>query len=110
MAKMQEDGNRTSSWIKSLRQDFYTKGYITNKIRIQKEKSQKEIEIEEDTKRRKEIRKYIIKKHSEGKSKEEIFKRLIFVYGAQKYKKYHKYFKKWTEDFTDKKDSFRDER
>lgn len=53
----------------------------------------------EETKIRREIQQYIIKKLKEGRSREDIIKRLWFVYGGKQYAKYQPYFKTWVDNY-----------
>ncbi len=69
-------------------------GIETEVKKINKAKKQ----LNEDTKIRKEIQAYISQKVKEGKSKEEILKRLNFTFGASKYLSYRKYFERWTDN------------
>jgi len=52
----------------------------------------------EDTKIRIEIQQYILGKLAEGKSKEDLLKRMGFVFGRQKYKPYVQYFEGWVDE------------
>jgi len=96
MANMGNE-NRTSWWMKKSMHSTSTGGYITKSIKISEEKpiSEKEQKIKEDGKARLELQRYIAQKQMEGKSKEEILKRLIFVYRDAKYQKYRKYYEIW---------------
>ena len=58
----------------------------------------------EDTKIRIEIRQYILGKLAEGKSKEDLLKRMGFVFGRQKYKPYVQYFEGWVDEAIRKRD------
>ena len=52
----------------------------------------------EDTKIRLNIQDYIKKRISEGKSREDIIKRLNFSFGASKYAKYKPYYEAWVDN------------
>lgn len=68
-------------------------------------KSPEELAIEEDSKTRGELNVYIMQKIKEGKGKEEIVKRVKFVYRDEKYQKYYKYLDGWIENFMAKANS-----
>lgn len=51
----------------------------------------------EDTRVRKDIQAFIRKKVSEGKAREDILKRLKFVYHDKKYARYQSYFEVWVD-------------
>ena len=54
-----------------------------------------EYQEKEDTKLRREIHSFILAKVYEGKSKEEILKRVRFVFQAAMYRKYAQFFEIW---------------
>lgn len=73
---------------------------IDNIVAMQKtEKYYERKKESEDTKTRREIQAFIIKKYSEGRSKEETLKRLRFVYGGKQYAKYQPFFESWVNNF-----------
>lgn len=59
----------------------------------------------EATKIRIEIQQYILGKLAEGKSKEDLLKRMRFVFGRQKYKPYVQYFEGWVDEAIKKRDA-----
>ena len=52
-------------------------------------------QVSEDTRVRQDIQAFIRKKVSEGRTREDILKRLRFVYHDQKYAQYRPYFEVW---------------
>ncbi len=71
--------------------------YKADITRKQEKYAQKE--QNEDTKRRRSIQEYIRAKKQEGKSREEILRRLNFVYADKRYSKYRPYFESWVDNF-----------
>lgn len=100
-----DNKNRTNEWMRKSRQNTSRRGWITKSIRVSPEKrppTPTEIAIKEDRECRNAIRDFIIKKHKEGKSSEEILKRLNFVFGSSKYAKYRPYYKTWVDNVVNK--------
>lgn len=58
----------------------------------------------EDAKTRREINQFILAKAFEGRSREDILKRLMFIFHAEKYKPYWKFFEVWTDGAIQKRD------
>ncbi len=51
----------------------------------------------EDTKIRRQINEFILAKAFEGRNKEDILKRLMFIFHAERYKPYWKFFEVWVD-------------
>lgn len=70
---------------------------VASGIEWQKRKELEFGKENEETKIRREINQFILAKAFEGRNKEDILKRLKFMFHAEKYKPYWKFFEAWTD-------------